>query len=119
MEQEGGDYVITPDGDWKFLREGASTPQTIPCTPASTPAVTPALTPSPTPTPTPAPTPVPSPAVSPQRPSGAVAKRQREEMEKDPGLVLIARTEVELPDLNNQQLKKRGIKRGFGKVCLH
>ena len=106
MEQEGGEYVITHDGDWKFLREGASTPQTVPCTPASTPAVTPA----PTPAPPPAPTPVPSPAVSPQRHSGAVAKRQREEREKDPGLVLIAQTEVELPYLNNQQLKKEVLK---------
>ena len=102
MEQEGGEYVITYDGEYKFLREGASTPQTVPCTPASTPAVSPA--------PTPAPTPVPSPAVSPQRHSGAVARRQREEREKDPGLVLIARTEVELPDLNNQQLKKEVLK---------
>ena len=117
MEQEkgGGEYVIAPDGTWKFLREGATSPQTIPNTPASTPAVTPASTPAPTP----APTPVPSPAVSSQRPSGAVPKRQREEWEKDPGLVLIARTEVELPNMNNQQLKKRGTKGKFGKACIY
>ena len=107
----GGEYVIAPNGNWKFLREGATTPQTIPNTPASTPAVTPA--------PTPAPTPVPSPAVSPQRPSGAVPKRQREEREKDPGLVLIARTEVELPNMNNQQLKKEVLKGNLAKYCMY
>ena len=99
MEQEEGEYVIAPDGNWKFLREGVTTPQTVPCPPASTLVVTPA--------PTPIPTPVPSPAVSPQHPSGAVPRRQREEREKDPGLVLIVRIEVEFPDLNNQQLKKK------------
>ena len=39
-----------------------------------------------------------------------MARRLREEREKDPGLVLIARTEVEIPDLNNQQLKKEVLK---------
>ena len=96
--------------------ENGSIPQTPCTTPASTPQTTPLPTPRMTPLPTPRTSPLPTPVTSPLttpvssplRPkSGAVKKRQVEQKEKDPGLILVIRDDVVLPESwNNQQIKK-------------
>ena len=85
-------------------------PRSRTVTPTSTPSLTPSLstapTPAPTPNITPIPTPTTSPMPSPPRTAGAIPKKQKE-VEKDPGLILIVRTDVVLSDrMNNHQLRK-------------
>ena len=92
-EQQETKWALMPDGSWQPVSRGT----------------TPGVTPDPTPTSTPAITPLPTPVSSPQRVIGAVAKRpkQREQIkESEPGLVLIVRSDISLPEnMNNQQLK--------------
>ena len=102
----GGGYVLKPNGYFYYQSE-TSTPASTPApTPASTPVPTPAPTPIHTPRTTPNPTPTPTPSSSPQRASGEIVKKLREE-DKDPGLVLIVKSEITLPEhMNNQQILK-------------
>ena len=101
-----GGYVLKPNGYFYYQSE-TSTPASTPApTPASTPAPTPAPTPIQPPRTTPNPTPTPTPSSSPQRASGAIVKKLGEE-DKDPGLVLIVKSEITLPEhMNNQQILK-------------
>ena len=112
------------DGTLQLVKKGTLSPYYVPTpTPASSLRSTPATTPLPTP------------VSSPQRLQGAVPKRFRDQpkdqpkeqrvtqqlhkaqRETNPGLVLISRTDVILPEnLNNQQLKKDVIK---GKVMKY
>ena len=94
--------------EYKLLSDGTWVPVTTPSvTPLSTPAATPAPTPLGTPTPTPAPTSASTPVTSPQRPGGAVPKKHKVAHEKDPGLLIIVRSDIILQEMNNQQMKKK------------
>ena len=121
---EGTEYAFMADGTLQLVKKGTLSPYYAPTpTPASslrfTPATTPLLTP----------------VSSPQRLQGAMPKRFKDQpkdqpkeqrviqqqnkaqRETNPGLVLISRTDVILPEnLNNQQLKKDAIK---GKVMKY
>ena len=110
-----GQYILTNDGTWVYTENGSilQTPCTTPTsTPQTTPLPMPRTTPLPTPRtlplPTPATSPLPTPVSSPLRlNSGAVKKRQIEQKEKDPGLILVIRSDIVLPESwNNQQIKK-------------
>ena len=81
---------------------------------------TPLSSTAPTPANTPRVTPLPTPGTSPQRTTGAIPKQQQQQQqqvekqqlppkpqrEKEPVLLLIARSEVTLPQMNHQQIKK-------------
>ena len=96
IEQPDTQWALMPDSSWQPVSRGT----------------TPGVTPNPTPTTTPVYTPLPTPVSSPQRLSGATAKKPKQTKEPDPGLVLIARSDVSLPEnMNNQQLKNE-IKKG-------
>ena len=97
-----GEYVLGKDMKW-YPRSRTATPTS---TPSLTPSLSMAPTPAPTPNITPNPTPTTSPMPSPPRTAGATPKKQKE-VEKDPGLILIVRTDVVLSDrMNNHQLRK-------------
>ena len=94
-----GEYVLGSDMNWY--------PKSRTATPTSTPSLTPSVSSAPTPTPniTPNPTSTTSPMPSPQRTTGAVSKKQEDEIEL--GLILKLRSDLVLPDLlNNHQLRK-------------
>ena len=121
---EGTEYAFMGDGTLQLVKKGTLSPYYVPTpTPASSLRSTPVTTPLPTP------------VSSPQRSQGAVPKRFKDQpkdqpkeqrvtqqqhkaqRELNPGLVLISRTDVILPEnLNNQQLKKDAIK---GKVIKY
>ena len=113
-------YIGLPDGTWQLVTP-QETPQTTPIpTPAATPMSSTRSTPlsftAPTPANTPRVTQMPTPGTSPQRPTGAIPKQQQQaekqqhppkpQWEKEPGLLLIARSEATLPQMNHHQIKK-------------
>ena len=126
--EEMEEHVLLEDGTW-VLRSSIRTPLV---TPVSTPASTPAQTPFPTsaqaplvtPGITPQTTPAPTPASSPRGEGGAVAKepkkqrqQEKQKQDKDPGLLLVFRSDVILPEsMTHHYIMKEVVK---GKVMKY
>ena len=91
QKQDEEQYVLQTDGSWRNTKHLTPTP-----TPNTTPRSTPTSTPAPTP------------SSSPKRQTGAVGKKLKQQSEsKDPGILLVVRSDVVLsPTLNYQQIKK-------------
>ena len=90
-QQDKGQYALMPDGTWRNTKY-------------LTPIPTPHTTPRSTPTSTPAPTL----SSSPQRQTGAVGKKPKQQSEfDDPGILLVVKSDIVLSTtLNYQQIKK-------------
>ena len=116
--QPKDEYVFMLDtGTWRHASSVTPTPTV---TPAHTPTPTPSHTPTPTPTHTPVTTPShalastpqitpdTTPVTSPQRLSGAISKKPKQQLgEADPGIFLMIRSDVTLPEtMTYQQIKK-------------